>query len=47
VVHSKYIKEFESIAKAKHGLTILNANMDSKIDCFEKMPLDEALKLIN
>ena len=43
--YARYIKEFEGLAKTKHGLTIINANEDSAITCFETMALSEALQL--
>lgn len=44
-VHDKYLKEFDAIAKAKHGMTIINANDDSAITGFDAMPLNDALNL--
>lgn len=40
--YSRYNKEFEGIAK-KSNLTIINANEDSEIKCFEAISLDVAL----
>jgi hypothetical protein len=46
-VYPLMVKAFRAGAKtiAAAGMRVLNCNLDSAVDCFEKMPLAEALRL--
>jgi hypothetical protein len=44
--HQSFITEFRKIDCKKLGLTVVNASPRSYLDCFEKLPLEQALARI-